>query len=117
MAPPNSKLAGLHKGKFISSERVEELSPLSKDPCILVLGNEGYGLSKKVKVAADFEVSVPRYVYGSCIDSLNVSVATGLLCHSFVKKAAASKDIQNEDVAQPEVAAESYEKPVGSVMF
>jgi len=117
VAPPNSKLAGLHKGKFISSERVEELSPLSKDPCILVLGNEGYGLSKKVKVAADFEVSVPRYVYGSCIDSLNVSVATGLLCHSFVKKAAASKDIQNEDVAQPEVAAESYEKPVGSVMF
>lgn len=112
--PPNSKLAGLHRDKFVSTDKIEQQSPLSKSPCILVLGNEGYGLSKQVKLAADFELSVPRFVWGSCIDSLNVSVATGLLCHSFVKKAAAGQDVADE---LPESEEEPSGEPVKDVMF
>ncbi|POR39041.1 rRNA methyltransferase 1, mitochondrial [Tolypocladium paradoxum] len=91
VAPPEKKLVKRHGGKFISTEAIERESPLERDPCLLVLGNEGYGLSKPIKVAADFEVSVPRFVQSSSVDSLNVSVAAGLLCHAFVKGSTAEK--------------------------
>lgn len=84
VAPPEQRLVDRHSEKFLSVSEIEEKRPLSNDPCILVLGNEGHGLPKGVKVAADYEVSVPRYVQNSCVDSLNVSVAAALLCQSFV---------------------------------
>lgn len=84
--PPDKKLLRKHGSKFISTEAIERQSPLSNDPCILVLGNEGYGLSKEIKLAADHELSFPRFVQESCVDSLNVSVVAGLLCHAFVRK-------------------------------
>lgn len=85
VAPPERKLVKRHGDKFVSTDTIEQTSPLEHDPCVLILGNEGHGLSKPIKVAADYEVSVPRFVQGSSVDSLNVSVAAGLLCHSFVK--------------------------------
>ena len=94
VAAPDKKLTKMHAGKFVSTEEIEQQSPLSTDPCILVLGNEGYGLSKKLKVAADYELSVPRFVTGGCVDSLNVSVAAGLLCHAFVKEPWATRASQ-----------------------
>ncbi|KAI6748899.1 hypothetical protein HG531_007846 [Fusarium graminearum] len=86
VAPPDRKLVRRHGDKFISLDSIESTSPLNDHPCLLVLGNEGHGLSKPVKVASDYELSVPRFVQGSCVDSLNVSVAAGLLCHAFVKE-------------------------------
>ncbi|KFA47591.1 hypothetical protein S40293_07413 [Stachybotrys chartarum IBT 40293] len=86
VAPPDYKLLQRHGGKFISTDTVETTSPLDSDPCILVLGNEGHGLPKPVKVAADYELSVPRFVANSSVDSLNVSVAAGLLCHAFMRE-------------------------------
>lgn len=86
VAPPDRKLVKKHGDKFVSTEEIEAKSPLNEHPCLLVLGNEGYGLSKPIKVAADYELSVPRFVQNSCVDSLNVSVAAGLLCHAFVKE-------------------------------
>ncbi|KOS20095.1 rRNA methyltransferase [Escovopsis weberi] len=62
VAPPDSKLARMHEDKFISTDAVERRNPLSKDPCVLVLGNEGHGLSKPVKMAADYELSIPRHL-------------------------------------------------------
>ncbi|PTB69734.1 alpha/beta knot [Trichoderma citrinoviride] len=85
VAPPDPKLAQRHGDKFISTATVEAEQPLTKHPSILVLGNEGHGLSKPIKVAADYELSVPYFVGNSCVDSLNVSVAAGLLCHAFVR--------------------------------
>ncbi|KAF4345469.1 PET56-rRNA (guanosine-2`-O-)-methyltransferase [Fusarium beomiforme] len=85
VAPPDRKLVRKHGAKFMSTNTIEAQSPLNEHPCLLILGNEGYGLSKPIKVAADYELSVPRFVQGSCVDSLNVSVAAGLLCYSFVK--------------------------------
>ncbi|KAG9502969.1 hypothetical protein J7337_005804 [Fusarium musae] len=86
VAPPDRKLVRKHGSKFVSTDTIEAQSPLNEHPCLLILGNEGYGLSKSIKVAADYELSVPRFVQGSCVDSLNVSVAAGLLCHAFVKE-------------------------------
>jgi 21S rRNA (GM2251-2'-O)-methyltransferase len=85
VAPPGTKLARMHSAKFVSTDAIEEQDPLRNDPCILILGNEGHGLSKPLKMAADYELSVPRFVANSSVDSLNVSVAAGLLCHSFMK--------------------------------
>ncbi|KAH7326116.1 hypothetical protein B0I35DRAFT_421942 [Stachybotrys elegans] len=87
VAPPEDKLAEKHGDKFISTDDLERMRPLENHPTILLLGNEGFGLPRALKVASDYELSVPRFVATSSVDSLNVSVAAGLLCHSFVKAA------------------------------
>ncbi|KAM5352437.1 hypothetical protein ACJ41O_005160 [Fusarium nematophilum] len=91
VAPPDRKLVRIHGDKFVSTDAIEAKSPLNEHPCLLVLGNEGHGLPKPLKLAADYELSVPRFVQGSCVDSLNVNVAAGLLCHSFVKETLAEE--------------------------
>ncbi|KAK6854553.1 hypothetical protein PG995_009646 [Apiospora arundinis] len=71
----------------LTLERLESYDPLSSRPSILVVGSEGEGLGKQVRRAADFEVSIPGAAgLLSTVDSLNVSVATGILCSSFLKK-------------------------------
>ncbi|KAK3685471.1 hypothetical protein B0T22DRAFT_465753 [Podospora appendiculata] len=74
-----------NKQRHLDMHEVEDLDPLSKKPCILLIGSEGEGLSKVVKSKADFEVNIPNLSGMSAIDSLNVSVATGLLCSAFLK--------------------------------
>lgn len=71
----------------VTLDRVEKYDPLSQQPTILIVGSEGEGLGKQIRRAADFEVSIPG-ASGllSTVDSLNVSVATGILCSSFLKK-------------------------------
>ncbi|KAM0254048.1 hypothetical protein ACHAP5_000034 [Fusarium lateritium] len=125
VAPPDRKLVRKHGDKFVSLDSIEAESPLNDHPCLLVLGNEGYGLSKPVKVAADYELSVPRFVQGSCVDSLNVSVAAGLLCHSFVREPVAET---KAEPAEPKiefieteteteiVATETEAKPVEEII-
>ncbi|KAF4454330.1 hypothetical protein F53441_3146 [Fusarium austroafricanum] len=111
VAPPDRKLVRKHGDKFISTDSIEAQSPLNEHPCLLILGNEGHGLSKPLKVAADYELSVPRFVQGSCVDSLNVSVAAGLLCHSFVKEPVISKTKLAETMIES-TEAEIEAKPV-----
>lgn len=115
VAPPDRKLVRKHGDKFISTDVIEAKSPLNEHPCLLVLGNEGHGLPKPLKVAADYELSVPRFVQGSCIDSLNVSVAAGLLCHSFVKEPLVeAKPVRVEapvETPEPQARVEAEEKP------
>ncbi|KAL6798861.1 Alpha/beta knot methyltransferase [Trichoderma sp. SZMC 28013] len=114
VAPPDPKLAQRHGDKFISTDTVESEQPLASHPTILVLGNEGHGLSKPIKVAADYELSVPYFVQNSCVDSLNVSVAAGLLCHAFVRapaivKSTAAKSEEEETSAETAPGAEKNE--------
>ncbi|KAF5025253.1 hypothetical protein F66182_2719 [Fusarium sp. NRRL 66182] len=104
VAPPDRKLVRKHGDKFMSTDAIEANSPLNEHPCLLVLGNEGHGLSKPLRVAADYELSVPRFVRGSCIDSLNVSVAAGLLCHSFVKEPITG--VKHEELEKKTASAE-----------
>jgi 21S rRNA (GM2251-2'-O)-methyltransferase len=72
----------------LTVDRVETYDPLSSQPTVLVIGSEGEGLSKPVRRLADHEVSIPSPSGGflSVVDSLNVSVATGILCTAFLKK-------------------------------
>ncbi len=48
----------------------------------LVLGNEGFGVSRLVKEKSDFIVSIPMF---GKISSLNVSVAAGILMYQITK--------------------------------
>ena len=52
-------------------------------PIGLVIGNEGEGVSRLVKEKCDFIASVPMF---GDIDSLNASVATGVLAYEIVRQ-------------------------------
>lgn len=64
---------------------VEKEDPLLAHPCILLVGNEGEGLSRALRRASDMEISIPNLSGSNVVDSLNVSVATGLLCSAFLR--------------------------------
>ncbi|KAA8574396.1 hypothetical protein EYC84_005872 [Monilinia fructicola] len=61
--------------------------PLRADPCILMVGGEGEGLRKNLKDLADVHISIKggARTMGK-LDSLNVSVATGILCDAFMRQ-------------------------------
>lgn len=61
---------------------------LVKDhPCVLMLGGEGDGLPWDLQKKADFEVGIEGYrASQGGVDSLNVGVAAGLLCDSFLRE-------------------------------
>ena len=54
-----------------------------KGPIGLVIGNEGEGVSRLVKEACDFTASIPMK---GDIDSLNASVAAGVLAYEIVRQ-------------------------------
>ncbi|GAB0136294.1 hypothetical protein EsDP_00004600 [Epichloe bromicola] len=114
VAPPDKKLVKMHDDKFISTEDIEQTRPLDQDPCILVLGNEGHGLPRPIKVATEFELSVPKCVQSSSVDSLNVSVAAGLLCHSFVKETTTRSVKEAGLDSQPAAVQPKKASPPGS---
>ncbi|KAL2372887.1 RNA methyltransferase [Blastomyces gilchristii SLH14081] len=63
---------------------------LSEAPCILMLGSEDQGLQRSVRQQADGAVVIPGAITLSSaedragVDSLNVSVASALLCEAFL---------------------------------
>ncbi len=59
---------------------IEAFSPAF--PCVLVMGNEHKGLSKRVSGILDESIKIPMH---GQIGSFNVSVATGIFLHEFVK--------------------------------
>lgn len=61
-------------------------NPLHDAPSILMLGNEGEGLRWNLRSKADVEVSIEGSKDRAGVDSLNVSVATGILCTAFLRK-------------------------------
>lgn len=54
-----------------------------KGPIGLVIGNEGKGVSRLVKEKCDFTASIPMF---GDIDSLNASVAAGVLAYEIVRQ-------------------------------
>ncbi|WP_298706379.1 23S rRNA (guanosine(2251)-2'-O)-methyltransferase RlmB [uncultured Veillonella sp.] len=52
-------------------------------PLVLVIGNEGKGLSRLTKEKCDFLVTIPMY---GKLNSLNASVATGILLYEAVRQ-------------------------------
>lgn len=82
VAPPSGTHA--RKGGFLSTSTLH--SPLTRSPAVLVLGGEGEGLRWNLQRKADHEIGIDGARAGmGGIDSLNVSVATGLLCEAFLR--------------------------------
>ena len=73
------------EGAIKANER-DVASALSKGPCVLMLGSEGEGLRSHLQKLADGVASI-RNARGehAGIDSLNVSVASALLCQEFLR--------------------------------
>lgn len=67
----------------ISTDHLE--SPLEHNPCILMLGNEGEGLRWNLRSKADIELAIHGSRQRGSVDSLNVSVAAGVLCSAFLR--------------------------------
>jgi 21S rRNA (GM2251-2'-O)-methyltransferase len=63
--------------------------PLLEHPCILMLGGEGDGLRWNLRVKADVELAIMGQ--SSTVDSLNVSVAAGILCDAFFRRSTQNK--------------------------
>ncbi|KAH8795793.1 hypothetical protein F5882DRAFT_397011 [Hyaloscypha sp. PMI_1271] len=89
----------------ISTEQLDD--PLSEDPCILMLGSEGEGLRWNLRSKADVELYIEGSRQSHNVDSLNVSVAAGILCFSFLnrskpKEAAYIRQEQKADKKVPE---------------
>ena len=62
-------------------------------PCLLVLGGEGEGLRWNIQSRADLKIGIEGMRAGhNGVDSLNVSVAAGLLCEAFLREPAGSKE-------------------------
>lgn len=76
---------GKYTRPHVDIRGLEETDPLQTKPCILLLGSEGEGLPKQVRKRADFDVHIPNVLGSDMVDSLNVSVAAGLLCHGFLR--------------------------------
>lgn len=82
-APTPGKRTGL--GNYLSISGLE--NPTRNQPCLLILGGEGEGVQWNIRRKADFDVGIdgPR-IGRSNVDSLNVSVAAGLVCEAFLRK-------------------------------
>ncbi|KAK4452363.1 hypothetical protein QBC34DRAFT_398531 [Podospora aff. communis PSN243] len=76
---------GKHPRPHMDMREVEEQDPLREKPCVLVLGSEGEGLGKQVLRRTDCDVNIPNVLGTEIVDSLNVSVAAGLLCNAFLR--------------------------------
>ncbi|KAI1421259.1 Alpha/beta knot methyltransferase [Xylaria sp. FL1777] len=111
-AVPSAKRS--RRNSHLTVDRLETYDPLSLQPTVLVVGSEGEGLAKPVRRQADHEVSIPSpsgsFTIDS-IDSLNVSVATGILCSAFLRKQSSGmieiKEDVSEDVSEFEDERES----------
>lgn len=77
-------------------------NPLQDAPSILMLGNEGEGLRWNLRSKADVEVSIEGAKDRAGVDSLNVSVATGILCTAFLRQLAPRKSKEELDAEQNE---------------
>lgn len=94
----NSKLAGWKIFAAVPPSRSKERNvtpavfaddledPLSEDPCILMLGGEGEGLRMNLRSKADVDLSIRGSGQSHNVDSLNVSVAAGILCNAFLRR-------------------------------
>ncbi|KAH0542038.1 hypothetical protein FGG08_003502 [Glutinoglossum americanum] len=72
---------------YLSASSLHLDSPLANQPCVLVLGSEGEGLRQNLRRKVDYEIGIDggRARVGN-VDSLNVSVAAGMLCEAFLRK-------------------------------
>jgi len=82
VAPSTNRTSGMP----IALTTDELFNPLDQAPSILMLGNEGEGLRWNLRSKADVDLSIDGSKDRGGVDSLNVSVAAGILCNAFLRK-------------------------------
>lgn len=93
VAPPSHVKTGTNSDIPVKEHFSTSLlrDPLRTSPCVVMLGGEGTGLKTDLQRKADFTLSIEGHRNGSGgVDSLNVSVAAGLLCDAFMRPPAAN---------------------------
>jgi TrmH family RNA methyltransferase len=53
---------------------------------IIVMGNEGNGISKKIRERIDHRLLIPPFSKGDTAESLNVAIATAITCSEFRRR-------------------------------
>ncbi|EGD84535.1 uncharacterized protein TERG_00813 [Trichophyton rubrum CBS 118892] len=101
---PDATLVNDYTRKIPVINSLEALaSELTKAPCVLMLGGEGSGLQQKIKNRADSFVTIPGAYSANIRDdtagvsSLNVSVASALLCEAFLSRRPPSSSAETQD--------------------
>jgi len=102
----------------VAADKLED--PLSKDPCVLMLGSEGEGLRWNLRSKADVDVYIRGDRGRGGVDSLNVSVAAGILCNAFVRvprktKIRVEKALRNNDDAIADDVDDTEAKTLGDM--
>lgn len=97
-------LGRLGRNRQVDVHELQDLDPLATTPCILLMGSEGEGLSRQLISKADSVVSIPNMSGSTVVDSLNVSVATGLVCSAFLRGKAKSEFAKLEEKKNQEPA-------------
>lgn len=86
--------------------------PTQNYPCVLMLGAEGEGLRSLLLKKADFLVGVEGNRVGqNGVDSLNVSVAAGLLCDAFLRRSAQQNPVIRQPIISEPSSSLSYGPP------
>lgn len=72
-------------GAFMDGENIyTEKLP---EKAILIMGNEGNGINKKLESKIDIKIKIPEFSNeGKSAESLNVSMATAIICSEFKRK-------------------------------
>lgn len=72
-------------GTFLDGNNIYE-SELSANG-LIVMGNEGNGISKEVSALINKRILIPNYPQGNeTTDSLNVAIATAIVCSEFRRR-------------------------------
>ncbi|POS83714.1 hypothetical protein EPUL_005142 [Erysiphe pulchra] len=79
VAPPLTSNS-LSSHKIVPLDMRENIDKLPDAPSIIMMGSEGDGLRRTLRSKADYQVYIPG-CQESTVNSLNVSVATGIICH------------------------------------
>jgi TrmH family RNA methyltransferase len=59
--------------------------PLSQNG-IIVMGNEGNGISPEIRAKVNRRLLIPRFRTGDSAESLNVAIATAITCSEFRRR-------------------------------
>ena len=108
VSPGSGKSSG--SGGYIPTSKLQ--TPVRDHPCLLILGGEGEGLRWNIQAKADLKIGIDGMRAGDVgVDSLNVSVAAGLLCEAFLRKPAISKKttVGSLDDTNPNVNVASHD--------
>lgn len=84
IAPTDSSKENRNGQPYFSTSSL--ICPTKNHPCVLMFGGEGEGLRWNLQKKADYLVGIEGQRLGQGgVDSLNVSVAAGILCEAFSK--------------------------------